>query len=261
MLKSMKKIKVSVATISNSGGNTKVKVSKERFDSIPPETWLLAFSYLSRKDHLRLLYVSSFFRQLAEQYVYERIVADFGHDRLRSIACLQSIKSRPQAAAAVRWLDITVPRTGARDIAFLLDLIRDVLATVEKLHLLRLYGEEVVLPKEFKKGCLQYLKAYRGAPGSLEDRGELPAVVELGYFGEFKGLTTWEGWEQDDEINSFLAGKVMLFPKRASPSMSFWPNTIRGLPSNFPNLKTLSLGSFQQITDVSFPSPTYQLSH
>ncbi|KAG8891622.1 hypothetical protein FRC00_013371 [Tulasnella sp. 408] len=168
----------------DSEDSAEVKVSKNRFGSVPPETWLLAFRYLSRKDHLQLLLVSSFFRQLAEQYVYERIVAKFTHEQLayqRSLACLRSIKNRPQAATAVRWLEITVPEGGDSS-GVPLELIKDVLASVEKLHFLRLYGLGEILPKDLKKGCLQYLKAYRGSPGSLADRGELPSVVELGYF-------------------------------------------------------------------------------
>ncbi|KAG9048675.1 hypothetical protein FS837_012303 [Tulasnella sp. UAMH 9824] len=211
----------------DSESSAEVKVSKFRFDSVPPETWLLAFRYLSLKDHLQLLLVSSFFRQLAEQYVYERIDAKFTNDQpayQRSLACLQSIKDRPQAAAAVRWLGITVP-VGGESSGLPLGLIKDVLASVEKLHFLRLYGLGEILPKDMKKGCLQYLKAYRGSPGSLADRGELPAVIELGYFEDGR---SWN-----------------LEPLVPVP----WSDVIRGLPINFPSLKTVSLGRFQKIND------------
>lgn len=231
MGKSTKKSEPLVPAEGDLEGSAEVKVSKNRFGSVPPETWLLAFRYLSRKDHLQLLLVSSFFRQLAEQYVYERIVAKFTHEQLayqRSLACLQSIKSRPQAAAAVRWLEITVPEGGANN-GLPLELIKDVLASVEKLHFLRLYGLGEILPKDLKKGCLQYLKAYRGSPGSLADRGELPSVVELGYFED---------------------GRLW----KSEPSVPvLWPEIIRGLPINFPSLKTLSLGRFKEINDASAP--------
>ncbi|KIO16369.1 hypothetical protein M407DRAFT_247001, partial [Tulasnella calospora MUT 4182] len=152
----------------------------------------------------------------AEQYIYERIVAKFTQDcetYQRSLACLQRIKYRSQAAAAVRWLDVTVPKAGEGSAKVPLALIRDVLASVAKLHLLRLYGLGEILPKDLRKGCLQYLKAYRGAPGSLKGRGEFPAVIELGYFEE-----------------------VRLGMGRSSVP---WPDIIRDLPTNFPSLKTL----------------------
>ncbi|KIO19331.1 hypothetical protein M407DRAFT_11455 [Tulasnella calospora MUT 4182] len=80
-----------------------------------------------------------------------------------------------------------------------------------------------ILPKDLKQGCLQYLKAYRGAPGSLSSRGELPAVIELGYFEDVGG------WSNDDSVS--------------------WPDIILGLPTNFSNLKTLGLGSFNEINN------------
>ncbi|KIO19325.1 hypothetical protein M407DRAFT_246201 [Tulasnella calospora MUT 4182] len=188
-----------------------VGVSKDRFDSIPPETWLLVCSYLSRTDYLQLLLVSSFFRQLAEQYIYERIVAKFAHDcetYQRSLACLRRIKNRSQAAAAVRWLDVTVPKAGEGRAKVPLALIRDVLASVAKFHLLRLYGLGEVLPKDLKKGCLQYLKAYRGAPGSLKGRGEFPAVIELGYLEEVR--------LGDGEVSGTLARYHLRFANKLS---------------------------------------------
>lgn len=61
-MKSTRKIKKLLSAKAKLKATQEVKVSKDRFDSVPPETWLLAFRYLSRKDHLQLVLVSSFFR-------------------------------------------------------------------------------------------------------------------------------------------------------------------------------------------------------
>ncbi|KAG8975762.1 hypothetical protein FRB90_009417, partial [Tulasnella sp. 427] len=208
---------------------------KRHYDSLPPETWLYIVRYVSPKDHHALLVVSSFFRSLAEQFIYERISAKLSglrSNEKRWLECLRSIRNRPEAAKAVRWLDISVDPSTAFPKDKFWPLIRGVLANVEKLHVLRLYGLGNIVPKDLKKGCLQYLKAYRGSPENLKGRGTFPAVVEVGYFNE-QALDRG-GW-REHPANRY--------------GEEYWAEVLNELPSTFPGLRTFTMGSVRGIEE------------